>query len=615
MKSRIQVLDQQSINQISAGEVVERPLSVVKELVENALDADADKIEISVEGGGSPFIRVKDNGCGMQSEDLKLAFLPHATSKIRTIEDLDRLRTLGFRGEALPSIASVSKMSIVSRPYNEISGYEIQIEGGAILSLTETGCPPGTTVTVKDLFYNTPARRKFLRSNSTEFGLISDMVSRLAFARPDVSFSLRHPDNLLLNTPGKGNLLETIAVVLGNDTARKMLEVTYQDEKLKINGFISAPDLIKSTSNAINFMVNGRVIRSQTLNQALKEGYYTLIHAGTYPVSVLSLTMEPLEYDVNVHPAKLEIKFKEEKSLIEKIAKVIRETLVKGNPIREVSLSSKSKSDNSISAPNLISNSNYNGYNLDKKDITQLSLLKLEDHNIERYPAGKQEGVQAGDTLLKRKVEAPELIAESIDTNYSGDTLDFQELRALGQLFNTYVLCTDEKNLYIIDQHAAHERIKYDKLWTDFNNQAISSQLLLVPETVELSLQEESILLERFAELREMGFIVEHFGERTYFLRGVPLLQNLENPGKIFRNFLEEISSGNITPKPDKLLEEWIFMLACRSAIKSREYLSIQEMDELIQQLGLAINPYTCPHGRPTIIKFSKNELDKRFYR
>jgi DNA mismatch repair protein MutL len=604
LNQKIKLLDQHSINQIAAGEVVERPLSVVKELIENSLDAEARKIDIRVEGGGTSLITVKDDGYGIEPKDLRLAILPHATSKINSILDLENLESLGFRGEALPSIASVSKLSILSRTSKEVAGYRIQVEGGVFISGTETGCPYGTTVTVKDLFFNTPARRKFLRSNSTEFGLISDMISRLALARPDVSFNLRHPNNLVLNTPGKGDLLETIAALLGNNTARQMLPITYQNEHLKVNGYISKPEMVRSSINGVTFIVNGRVIRSQLLNQALKRGYHTFIHQGTYPVSVLTITMPPSNYDVNIHPAKLEIKFKDEKEIADTITKIIRIALLTDKPIRNISLNTKGKPPQ-INKSIKNANNNWNQLKILYKPFTQSNNNKKITHG--------RVNILGGNNV--ETIAESNFIAGYTETVSQKLTMTFQELRALEQLFNTYIISTDEKSLYLIDQHAAHERIRYDKLNQQLKKNKMSSQLLLVPETVELTIQEENILIEFFEKLHEMGFIIEHFGGRSYFLRGVPIFHNLENPGKLFRMFLDGILTNLIPPSLEKLLEEWIFMLACRTAIKSKEKLSIQEMDELIQELGNCDNPFSCPHGRPTIIKIPKQELDKRFER
>lgn len=613
--SRIKLLDEQCINQIAAGEVVERPLSVVKELIENSLDADAHKIEIIIEGGGTSLIKIKDDGVGISAEDLRLAVLPHATSKITTIEDLDTLQTLGFRGEALPSIASVSLLSIQSRTPDQVTGYEIQMEGGKLLSLAEVGCPFGTVVTVKDLFYNVPARQKFLRSAPTEFGWISDVVSRQALARPDVAFSLRHPNKLIFNTGGNGNFLETIAEVIGNDTARRMIAVSYADQNLTISGYISSADFVRSSRNGLTFLVNGRVIHSQLLNQALKEGYHTLIPSNVYPTCVLSINMLPSEYDVNVHPAKMEIKFKAEKELKQKVADVIRQTLLTGRPVRNITLSEKE-------------NTSFTPEKRDPNPVSENISANWEQLKILYKPLNQDFSAQEAPEKQYANVEHTEL-EKSRDNRMTDNILDipveqkqdetklalFQELRSLGQLLNTYILATDEKSLYIIDQHAAHERIRYEKLLKLAQDHKAQSQMLLVPETVDLTVQEEQILLEHFTELHEMGFIFEHFGERTYFLRGVPLLNHMETPGTLFKMFIDERLSTSFPPTQAKLLEDWIFILACRSAIKGKERLSIQEMDELLQQLGNTVNPYSCPHGRPTLINISQKELERKFGR
>lgn len=661
--NRIKILDPHCVNQIAAGEVVERPLSVVKELIENSLDASAGKIEISVEGGGTPFIKVKDDGTGILSGELGLAILPHATSKITRIEDLNNLQTLGFRGEALPSIAAVSRLTIQSRPPAELAGVEIQVEGGEITARSEVGCPSGTTVTVRDLFFNTPARHKFLRSNSTEFGYISDMVSRLALARPDVSFSLRHPQNLILHTPGKGDLLETIAAILGNETARKLLPVFFQDDTLQITGFLSPPELVRSSSTGITFLVNGRVIRSQLLNLALKEGYHTLIPSGTYPVAIVSLTMNPADYDVNVHPAKLEVKFNREGELKTKLSNVVRTALLKARPVK--SLFSVAKL-NDPKVPNILDSDhketatgdNNSTIRLEKKDLASfeqryarplatMEQLKMvykpeiiqgdnypeafsikEDISIEKDISIKEDiSIREDISAIEEKdryllPQHNELFVNETDQDFRTGPENtpakpsfFEELRPLAQLFTTYLLCTDESSLYIIDQHAAHERIQYEELLRLLKDHTISSQILLIPETFELTVQEEQVLLQHLAELQDMGFVLEHFGGRTYFLRGVPLLGNLSNPGQLFRQFLDECILKSDLPSKEKLLEEWIFLLACRSSLKGKENLTLPEMEELIQRLGRTANPLTCPHGRPIIVEVSGKELEKRFSR
>lgn len=621
MPPKIKLLDQHCINQIAAGEVVERPLSVVKELIENAIDAGANKIEISVDRGGQSQIRVRDDGWGMAPEDLQLAVLPHATSKIAKIDDLNNLATLGFRGEALPSIAAISKLSIVSRRKEDAVGWEIRVEGGQVVSFTETGCAPGTDVTVSDLFYNTPARRKFLRSANTEFGVISDMVSRLALANPSISFSLRHSGTLVLNTSGRGNLLDTIAVVLGNEIARKMLPFEVEDRGIKVAGYIGSPELVRKSRNGVTFIVNGRFIRSQLLYQSLKEGYHTLIPAGTYPYAVVTLTMPPAFYDVNVHPSKLEIKFKDEKAIFTLVSNSVRNALLKARPVRSLQdnqteynpqvFHDYQKSQNSQNTTKLLSprsrkigepNKFYDSSPTATNSWEQLKLLYKPAPGIARDE----------DVKINR-----ELYIENQEQNQDKkrEQVDFEELRALGQLFNTYILCTDDQDLYIIDQHAAHERIRYDDLRQQLNEKGVHSQMLLIPETVELTIQEEQIMLEYFEQLNQLGFIIENFGDRTYFLRAVPIAQNLSEPGKLLIKFLDEVLSKSIPPTQEGLMESWLDMIACRSALKGNAKLSLQDMDQLIQELGNRPNPLSCPHGRPTMISISKKELENKFNR
>ena len=582
MIPKIKVLDSHCVNQIAAGEVIERPLSVIKELVENSLDALAKKIEITVEGRGTSLIRVKDDGIGILPEDLGLAIKPHATSKIDKIQDLDSLNTLGFRGEALASMASVSRLSIVSRTPEQICGTEIKLAGGEVVSFSETGSPYGTSVTVEDLFFNTPARLKFLSSDGTEFGLISDMVSKLALARPDVAFSLRRPNSLVFHTPGTGNLLDTIASVFGNDTARRLQLISYEGENLTISGYISPPDFARSSKHGITYIVNGRVIRSKLLNTALKNGYHTLLAANMYPTAIISLSLPPSEYDVNVHPAKLEIKFKSEKKIAQLLTDVVHSTLLESRPLSKLNLISDERSSYSVDF---------------SQKQTDLRIL-TNNNSWEQI----------------RMIYSPKTSQETISQPEDKGSF-FQDLRPLGQLFNTYILTTDEKGLFIIDQHAAHERIRYEYIFDLYKATKKSSQMLLIPDTVNLTIQEEQIILAYFDELYNMGFILEHFGERTYLVRGVPILNNLEAPAKMFKMFIDEIVNNPSVPSLDKLIERWVFVLACRSSIKANSRLSHSEMEELIMNLGQADNPYFCPHGRPTIIEISKTELDSKFGR
>ncbi len=619
MTHPIHVLDEHAANQIAAGEVVERPLSVVKELIENALDAGASRIEISVEGNGVPLIAVSDNGHGIPSAELPLALLRHATSKLTHIEDLNTLRTLGFRGEALPSIASVSLMEISTRSQNELSGAVLKVQGGQQMHISDAGRPEGTTVTVRDLFFNTPARRKFLKSVNTEFGLISDMVSRLALARPDVAFTLTHPQNVVLKTPGRGKLLEAVAAVLGNDIARRLIPVSFDNGNWKLAGYVSPPDLVRSTRQGETFIVNGRVIRSSLLSRSVNEAYHTLIPAKLNALAVLQLSLPPAEYDVNVHPAKMEIRFAREQELAQFISDGIRKILrAHHSPTTLEFASSAAKirpgeklivrgtSDvrpDLMSRPTLLTNKHL------RADINNLKdLLELTDLRANKDLSVNEKTIDVDYCLNSTNAEKARV--EPVPS-----ALELINVWPLAQVFNTYILATDGSNLVIIDQHAAHERINYERLLKQMKKEKPGCQELLIPVPLEFTVQEEQLLLEHLWTLREFGFILEHFGSRTYLLRGIPDNIQTGEGEYLIRQFLEMVLKTAHTPSFDSLREEWVYLIACRNSIKAQENLSLLEMEQLLAQLNRTENPFTCPHGRPTIVQISKAELEKRFYR
>lgn len=667
----IHILDQHSANQIAAGEVVERPASVVKELVENALDAGAKHIDVTIEGNGVPLIRVRDDGCGISATDLPLAAIRHATSKINHIEDLDYLQTLGFRGEALPSIASVSKMEITSRPVNEIAGLCLTLGGGEHESLKEVGSPVGTSVTVRNLFFNTPARLKFLKSTSTEFGVISDMIGRIALAHPDVSFSLAHPHQVVLQTSGRGDLRETIGSILGHTIARQLIPFEAKHEEWMLHGFISPPDIVRTSKQAQNFMVNGRIVRSSILSRALEEGYHTLIPNKLHPVVVLHLTVPPSEYDVNVHPTKMDVRFKNEQALVEFIRKNVYESLIRSKPLPTFQRDINSRSI-PIQSPRTFSStqstppsSKSNVYipshsfkqmyetemksrlatgSLNKEQPQPLQIYKQQDFLLPIDDSSVQVNDQEATVMNQKpsceynklKVSLDDSVEEctSTQTGYDVPIVDTQATRIdevadgsslkddilkhiwpLAQIFNTYILATDSKILLLIDQHAAHERVNYEKLLNEFKMAKQASQALLIPLPMELTLQEEQVILEHLWTLNEMGFILEQFGTQTYLLRSVPALTEPYQADKLLRQFIDEVLQKNSTPSFDYLLEEWIYLLACKQSIKAQATLSILEMEQLISQLSKTQNPYTCPHGRPTMVKMTQAELERRFYR
>jgi len=673
----IHILDTHSANQIAAGEVVERPASVVKELVENAIDAGAKHIDITIEGNGVPLIRVRDDGCGIGISDLPLAVIRHATSKITEIGDLDHLRTLGFRGEALPSIASVSNLEISTRPADEVAGLSLTLKGGEQGEFKEVGCPVGTSVTVRDLFYNTPARLKFLKSTPTEFGLISDSIGRMALAHPEIAFSLTHPQQVVLQTSGRGQLRETIGSILGHTMARQLISIHAQHEEWCLEGYISPPDLVRTSKQAQVFMINGRSIRSSFLSRALQEGYHTLIPAKLHPIVVLHLHVPPSDYDVNVHPTKMDVRFKNEQALTHFISQAVYRTLINSKPLptfettkstfslpprMDVSATNASSSiairtpstpkGTQLLTPRLTSTPTPNAamqiseiaepLSTDAKE-SQLIAQTSTQTNAQTYtkPEAYQEAYQETypetspetspqkpqvfdqakffGTLPQQKTSVPQdngsIIYEQTTPDNPNAPDILSQIWPLAQLFNTYILATDGETLFMIDQHAAHERINYERLLKEFKHAEQASQSLLIPLPMEFTLQEEQVLLEHLWILNEMGFVLEQFGSRTYLLRGVPVQTGISQPDKLLREFIEEVLLRNTAPNLNKLLEEWIYLLACKESIKAQDSLSLLEMEQLIARLYQTQNPYTCPHGRPTMVKMSRGELERRFYR
>lgn len=656
MQKRIKILNQLCINQIAAGEVVERPLSVVKELVENSLDAGAEHIEITVEGNGTALIRVRDDGSGIAPEELQTAVLPHATSKISHIEDLDTLATLGFRGEALPSIASVSRMEIVSRTADSALGARLSIENSEVKNFEETGCPKGTTVTIRDLFYTTPARYKFLKSQGTEFGLISDMVSKLALTKPAVRFILKHAKHTVFMSPGDGSLRHVIASVMGSQIAQKLVPVSFCNEHYAVSGYLSMPDLTRNNGNYQVLMINGRIIRSKQLRQAVKNSFHTLIPHNTYPIVVLNIELSPSLYDVNVHPSKMEIKFKQENELMTFLTAQLNKAVLDGRKIERIDLhppafgqaketslflneiSDSLKESQTVYARNkdfdFRSKSNTSSRHTEQPMETVETLSDLFRQSKQNEIESNPRGINHQEAITGKNInDLTEINTNAIDTNINhiaNDPSDIKDkinhtdhfndlnsvnplgnLRALGQIMGTYILATDDQSLYIIDQHAAHERITVEKLYRSFQKDTPDSQLLLLPITLTLSVHEEQIVLSNFELFRKSGFILEQFGDRTYLLRGVPLIKNLDKPEEIFLSFIDELMKDRTTVSLENIIEKWIFTAACRNSIKGNDYLSIPDMQALLFNLSRAENPYTCPHGRPVIIEITQEELTK----
>ncbi|HAU32092.1 MAG: DNA mismatch repair protein MutL [Desulfotomaculum sp. 46_296] len=561
---KIVVLDEITANQIAAGEVVERPASVVKELVENSLDAGATVITVDVTEGGLKSISVVDNGTGMDKEDARLAMLRYATSKIRSFEDLSAITTMGFRGEALPSISAVSKLKLKTKTSGKNPGFFIENHGGNIVSSGETGAQQGTSIIVEDLFYNTPARRKHLKNRTTEGSLIGDYLSRLAISHPSVKITYKQNGREVFSSPGSGVLFETLAAIYGVRIIGELLHIDFKNEQMQIKGLIGKPSLKRSTRQQITLIINKRYIRSNAITQAVLHAYQGLLPTGRFPVAALHIALDTSLVDTNIHPAKMEIRLSNEKEVCFHVRQSLRKAL-------------------------------------------QTSLIIPKEADKQNRFESVLPGTAAAATAYKQE----ELLLEPTP-EYPGLVL-FPSLQVIGQLHPTYILCRGEEGLYLIDQHAAHERVLYEKYLTGFSEN-LNSQLLLAPCPVHLSPAESHQVMEHTDFLYSLGFEIDYLGGNTIFLRGIPANFPAINIEAYLLDALDYLSATNIPEKRDLLLH-LAARAACRSAVKSGTKMSLDEMQELIKKISSMENPYTCPHGRPTLALYPYKELTRRFLR
>jgi len=575
---KIHVLDEATANKIAAGEVIERPASVVKELIENSIDAGAKDIRIEVVKSGKKMIRVSDNGCGMSKEDASLSFLKHSTSKINRIEDLESVMTMGFRGEALSSITAVAKVELITKPRGELSGTRITVHGGKLIGISETGAPDGTTVTVRELFYNTPARKKYLKSDSTELAHIIDVVSRNAMGHNDVSFTLIHNGTEILRAPAS-ELQDTIVHIYGQEVAKSMLSVNFESRFAKITGFISKPAVTRGNPDFQSFYINDRNVGSRALSYALKEGYGTLIQKGRFPVSILKIYVDTKDVDVNVHPTKNQVRLSHEREISDSVVEAVRNALSRANLIPEVRTGEQQSLfyENVADRPGLLKEA-AGGSRVSVKD-TESRLLRTE-----RY------------VLDKEKIKKGEM----------------PQVKVLGQVNGAYIVAETQDGLMIIDQHAAHERILFEQVR---DSRRTDSQELIVPVNLELDFRERSLIKECIPYLEEFGFRISEFGPGTFAVTGVPnVLGRLEEPLLIHDIITDILSEGRIKENTG-IFERVTRSIACRGAIKAGADFSSDQMERLIRDLFMTDNPYTCPHGRPTMVSFNRHELDKLFKR
>ena len=696
----IVLLDDNTINKIAAGEVIERPASVVKELMENSIDAGATAITVEIKNGGISYIRITDNGKGIAPDDMEIAFERHATSKIRKAEDLETVKSMGFRGEALASIAAISKVEMTSKYIENEIGYKVEVEGGTIKNKEEAGCPKGTTIIITDLFFNTPVRYKFLKKDYTEAGYIEDVVTRIALIHPEIAVKLINTGKTTIQTPGNNDFKAVIYSIYGKDIADNILEVNYNYEDITVTGVIGKPVIARSNRSNQLFFVNKRYVKDKTLTSAAEQGYKGLITIGKYGFLVLNVEMNPKKVDVNVHPAKLEVRFEEESKVFKAVYHTIKDGLLKGDlvadtektnedtktvpmdtimvntaPVEQIKYDNKieeksfgglfrklkkekEESEEVDDKSNLIAKIYSNKFGLNdankKEKVAEETsaydlpvsestpakensdkiignINKLEDLKIEEQPTNFDEmyvktfGTMPSD--IRKQVQEEKEKEEQITVRpqemkslenvsiFKEEKDDVPPYKFIGIAFSTYIILELNNELYILDQHAAHERILYEKVKKNYyNDTEKESQLMLLPDIINLSHKEMDIAKENMEMFRKAGLTLEEFGENTIKLSGVPNICLDLGTKELFLETLDEINTVARTAKQE-IEEKFIATVACKAAVKANMALTKAEVDNLLKQLLVLPNPFTCPHGRPTAIKMTKTDIEKKFSR
>ena len=667
MKRQISVLDQSTIDKIAAGEVVERPSSVVKELVENAIDAGASAITVEIKEGGTTFIRITDNGTGIEKEQVPLAFLRHATSKIRKVEDLSLISSLGFRGEALSSIAAVSRVELITKPHEQLIGVRYQIEGGMEKGMEEIGAPDGTTFLIRDLFYNTPARAKFLKTPTTEAGYISSFIEQLALSHPHISFKYMQNGQTKLHTSGNNNLKEAIYQIYGRDITRELIEIHTKDreETIRIDGFIGKPVISRGNRNFENYYVNGRYVKSKIVTKAVEDAYHTFMMQHKYPFTCLHIQIKGSDVDVNVHPTKMEVRFSDQELIYRQIYQTIIQGLQHKELIPQVTigkdrlavrpanrdkapepfevqrrqieqprgyqmqqkvqpeeLKNRAKAANPIADRTVAvaaSGEETHKGSVVREQGTGCYGEKRETGYRNENPAKQNPNLQAGQVVSDRRdnIAAPGVQkAEQMDL-FDGKLLSPEAKKhhkIIGQVFDTYWLVQMEDKLYIIDQHAAHEKVLYERIVKEMKERNVSSQIVSPPIIISLNLEEQEKMKKYQKIFKTRGFEIESFGGREYSIRAVP--QNLFGMTEqgFFIEVLDHLEEDPSSKTLD-VLSDRMATMACKAAVKGNQKLSLRETEALIDELLQLENPYNCPHGRPTIISMTKYELEKKFKR
>lgn len=674
--AKIHVLSQDTINKIAAGEVIERPMAVVKELIENAIDAKANSIAVEINDGGKALIRITDNGSGMESEDIELAFTPHATSKIKDVSDLLSVSSLGFRGEALASIASVSQLEMLTKTRESLMGTRYCLDGGQEKVIESVGCPEGTTFIVRNLFYNTPARLKFLKTSQTEAGYISGLIERMALSHPNISFRFINQKQTKLSTSGNGNLKDVIYHIYGRDITSNLIEVKQKEVFCNIEGFIGKPVISRGNRSMMNYFINGRYIKSPLIHRAIEEAYspYTMQHR--YPFTVLHIWVDPKYIDVNVHPQKMEIRFNNEKEMFQSVFHGISEALKHREFIPEVTFQSKtSKADKkeqaiprvepfekkrqaeikpqqekaSQDSSALIQNTKVVSDNVIKSEKPVMSSVHTSKLPQKTMLSSGNTSLSSQDSIkviqeLAKDVETDSHLANSLDNasqnelkekaeysisrnpikNVKQETLFEEgilsakaekEVKIIGQVFSTYWILQYEDKMYMVDQHAAHEKVLYERFMKEIEKKEPMTQLLQPPIILSLSMVQQQAIEENQDVFASLGYQIENFGGREYAVSGVPAHLPEVGSQDLLLEIIDSLVEEQGRKKAPELLLDKVATMSCKAAVKGNNKLPPEQMQELLKELMTLDNPYHCPHGRPTMISMTKTELEKKFKR
>ena len=653
---QIALLSQETIDKIAAGEVIERPSSVVKELVENAIDAGSSAVTVEIKEGGISFIRISDNGCGIEREQIPLAFLRHSTSKIKSVEDLFTVTSLGFRGEALSSIAAVSQVELITKTNGDFTGSRYLIEGSKEVSLEEIGAPDGTTFIVRNLFYNTPARKKFLKSAQTEGTYIHELMQRMILSHPDVAFKFIMNNQVKLQSSGNGNIKDIIYHLYGRDITKALLPIAHESELFKVSGFIGKPMISRGNRGYELYFVNGRFIRSQILSKAIEDAFKPFLMQHQYPFTVLYFEIDSSLLDVNVHPTKMELRFSNQQELYREVQSILSAALVHRDIIPEVPVDTPKKNEMEVPKIEKVMPEPFEQKRLEeirkavRKDspyeikypvsrpmgtgsVSSAAQEKLLDtiksmppedmmeERIQKEPLPEQSKKETEKELAKEAyvIREEETYGAKPEGSYEqGSFLKEEEMakqKIIGQLFDTYWLVEYNDRLFIVDQHAAHEKVMYEKLKKQFEKKEFTSQAISPPIVITLSMREAEVL-ERFKEqFTKLGFEIEHFGGAEYSICGVPGNLYRLNTRDVLIEMLDELTDGISERATTDVILDKIASMSCKAAVKGSQRLSLPEMEQLMKDLMKLDNPYKCPHGRPTIIAMSKYEIEKKFKR